>query len=63
VDEALKINGADPDYHRRDLHDAIARGSFPTWELSLQLFSEADANRFDFDVLDRPSSFPKSWCR
>jgi catalase len=58
-DEALKINGADPDYHRRDLHDAIASGSFPTWELSVQLFSEADAKRFDFDVLDPTKLIPE----
>jgi catalase len=58
-DEALKINGADPDYHRRDLHAAIAKGSFPTWELHLQLFSEADAKRFDFDVLDPTKLIPE----
>jgi len=58
-DEALKINGADPDYHRRDLYAAIAGGSFPTWELHLQLFSEADAKRFDFDVLDPTKLIPE----
>ena len=58
-DEAVKISGADPDYHRRDLHDAIASGSFPTWELSFQLFSEADTKRFDFDVLDPTKLIPE----
>ena len=58
-DEAVKICGADPDYHRRDLHDAIASGSFPTWELYLQLFTEADAKRFDFDVLDPTKLIPE----
>jgi len=58
-DEALKINGADPDFHRRDLHDAIASGSFPSWDLSFQLFTEADAKRFDFDVLDPTKLIPE----
>ena len=58
-DEAVKICGADPDYHRRDLYDAIASGSFPTWELFVQLFSEADAKRFDFDVLDPTKLIPE----
>jgi catalase len=58
-DEAVKICGADPDYHRRDLHDAIASGSFPTWELSMQLFTEADTKRFDFDVLDPTKLIPE----
>ncbi len=51
-DEALKISGADPDYHRRDLWNAIDQGSFPEWELSVQLFDEDFAKPFDFDVLD-----------
>jgi len=51
-DEALKISGADPDFHRRDLWNAISEGSFPEWELGVQLFDEAFAEKFDFDVLD-----------
>ena len=58
-DEALKINGADPDYHRRDLWEAIAAGEFPEWELSVQLFDEAFAERFDFDVLDATKLIPE----
>jgi catalase len=50
--EALKINGADPDFHRRDLWDAITAGDFPEWELGLRLFDEAFADRFVFDVPD-----------
>jgi catalase len=50
--EAVKINGADPDFHRRDLWDAITQGNFPEWELALQLFDEDFADRFRFDVLD-----------
>ena len=41
--EALKINGADPDFHRRDLWDAIGSGEFPEWELGLQIFDEAQS--------------------
>jgi catalase len=51
-DEALKINGADNDYHGRDLWDASKAGDFPEWELGLQLFTEEQAAKFDFDVLD-----------
>jgi catalase len=51
-DEAVKINGADPDYHRRDLYDAISDGDHPAWELGVQLFTEEEAAKFDFDHLD-----------
>jgi catalase len=57
--EALKINGADPDFHRRDLWDAIQQGSFPEWELGLQLFDEDFADRFGFDVLDATKIIPE----
>ena len=50
--EALKINGADPDFHRRDLWDAIQMGDYPEWELGVQLFDEEFAENFEFDVLD-----------
>ncbi len=58
-DEALKINGADPDFHRRDLWNAITSGSYPEWELGLQLFDEKFANSFDFDVLDATKIIPE----
>jgi catalase len=58
-DEALKINGADNDYHRRDLWTAITRGQFPTWELLFQLFTEEQAESFDFDVLDPTKIVPE----
>jgi catalase len=58
-DEALKISGADPDFHRRDLWHAIEQGSFPEWELGLQLFDEAFADKFDFDVLDATKLIPE----
>jgi catalase len=57
--EALKINGADPDFHRRDLWDAITQGDFPEWELGLQLFDDEFADRFDFDVLDPTKIIPE----
>jgi catalase len=58
-DEAIKINGADPDFHRRDLWNAIESGDFPEWELALQTFSEEQANGFDFDVLDATKLIPE----
>src|SRR4051812_44552295 len=58
-DEALKINGADPDFHRRDLWNAITSGNYPEWELGLQLFDEKFANSFDFDVLDPTKIIPE----
>lgn len=57
--EAMKINGADPDYHRRDLWHAIKTGNFPEWELGLQLFDEAFAKKFTFDVLDATKIIPE----
>ena len=57
--EAVKINGADPDFHRRDLWNAIQMGDHPEWELGLQLFDEEFAERFDFDVLDATKIIPE----
>jgi catalase len=57
--EALKINGADPDFHRRDLWNAIKSGDFPEWELGLQLFDEKFAAQFEFDVLDATKIIPE----
>jgi catalase len=57
--EAVKINGADPDFHRRDLWNAIETGDFPEWELGVQLFDEAFAESFDFDVLDATKLIPE----
>jgi catalase len=58
-DEAVKINGADPDFHRRDLWEAIEGGDFPEWELCLQTFSQKQADDFDFDVLDATKLIPE----
>ena len=57
--EAVKINGADPDFHRRDLWTAIKTGNFPEWELRLQLFDQKFADSFDFDVLDPTKIIPE----
>ncbi|MDP1819602.1 MAG: catalase [Acidimicrobiales bacterium] len=58
-DEAVKINGADPDFHRRDLWDAIESGDFPEWELCIQRFDDAFADSFGFDVLDPTKLIPE----
>ncbi len=57
--EAVKINGADPDFHRRDLWNAIQAGNFPEWELQLQLFDQAFADSFEFDILDPTKLIPE----
>jgi catalase len=58
-DEAVKIAGADADFHRRDLWEAIETGNYPEWELGLQVFSEEQANGFSFDVLDATKLIPE----
>jgi catalase len=58
-DESVKIMGADPDFHRRDLWEAIEAGAFPEWELSFQMFSEKQAESFSFDVLDATKIVPE----
>ena len=57
--EALKINGADPDFHRRDMWDAIKSGDYPEWELGLQLFDDRFADKFAFDILDPTKIIPE----
>jgi catalase len=58
-DEAVKIAGADPDFHRRDLFEAIARGDFPEWELGIQTFDQAFADSLPYDVLDATKLIPE----
>jgi len=58
-DEAVKIAGADPDFHRRDLWEAIESGHYPEWELGLQTFTEDQAAKFSFDVLDSTKLIPE----
>ncbi len=58
-DEAVKISGVDPDFHRRDLWEAIESGNFPEWELGVQLIPEEDEFKFDFDLLDATKLVPE----
>jgi catalase len=58
-DEAQKISGQDPDFHRRDLWEAIDRGDYPEWEFGVQMVEEADEQRFDFDLLDATKIIPE----
>src|SRR5690606_24405069 len=58
-DEAVKINGADADFHRRDLWDAIESGQFPQWELGVQIVPQADEFKFEFDLVDPTKLIPE----
>ncbi|SDE44953.1 catalase [Dyadobacter soli] len=58
-DEAQNISGKDPDFHRRDLWDAIESGNFPEWELGLQIVPEEDEFKFEFDLLDPTKIIPE----
>ncbi|MGC1270275.1 MAG: catalase [Croceibacterium sp.] len=58
-DEAVKIAGADPDFHRRDLFEAIDAGNFPQWDLGVQVFDEAFAAQQPYDVLDATKLIPE----
>ena len=57
--EALKINGADPDFHRRDMWDAIDMGDYPQWDLGIQVFDDDFADSFEFDILDATKLIPE----
>ena len=58
-DEAVKISGADPDFHRRDLWERIEAGVYPEWELGFQIFTEEQADQFSFDILDATKLIPE----
>ena len=58
-DEAVKVSGADPDFHRRDLWERIECGAYPEWELGLQIFTEEQAEQFSFDILDATKLIPE----
>jgi catalase len=58
-DEAQKISGKDPDFHRRDLWEAIDNGAYPEWELGLQIIPEADEHKYPFDLLDPTKLIPE----
>ena len=58
-DETVKISGADQDFHRRDMFEAITAGNFPEWEFAVQLFTQEDADEFPFDHLDATKLIPE----
>lgn len=58
-DEAQKLAGKDPDFHRRDLYEAIEQGVYPEWELGVQIVAEEDEMKFDFDLLDPTKIIPE----
>ena len=58
-DEAQKISGKDPDFHRRDLYEAIESGAFPEWELGIQVVDEKDEFKYEFDLLDPTKLIPE----
>ncbi|MDR6796129.1 catalase [Acinetobacter calcoaceticus] len=58
-DEAQKLAGKDPDFHRRDLYEAIEKGVYPEWELGVQIVAEEDEMKFDFDLLDPTKIIPE----
>lgn len=58
-DETVKICGADQDFHRRDMFEAIAAGNFPEWEFAVQLFTQEEADKFPFDHLDATKLIPE----
>ncbi|MDD8027822.1 MAG: catalase [Acidobacteriota bacterium] len=60
-DETVKLCGADQDYHRRDMFEAIAAGHFPEWEFAVQLFTQEQADKFPFDHLDASKLIPEEW--
>ena len=58
-DEAVRIAGADPDFHRRDLFDAIDQGDFPQWDFAVQVLTQAEADALPFDILDATKIIPE----
>ena len=58
-DEALKLAGQDPDFHRKDLWEAIENGAYPKWKFGIQVIPEADEHKFDFDILDATKIWPE----
>ncbi|OZU89255.1 catalase HPII [Virgibacillus indicus] len=58
-DEAQKINGKNPDFHRADLYESIDNGDYPEFELGVQIIDETDENMFNFDILDPTKIWPE----
>lgn len=59
LDEANIIGGVDPDFHRRDIIEAIQKGAYPEYELGVQLIAQEDEFKYDFDVLDNTKLWPE----
>ncbi|KZT44532.1 catalase [Sistotremastrum suecicum HHB10207 ss-3] len=58
-DEALKICGQDPDFHRKDLNEAIDNGAYPKWKFGMQIIPEGEEDKFEFDILDATKVWPE----
>ncbi len=58
-DEALKLAGQDPDFHRKDLWEAIENGAYPKWKFGIQTIPEAKQHDFEFDILDATKVWPE----
>ena len=58
-DEALKLGGQDPDFHRKDLYEAIENGYYPKWRFGIQTVAEKDQDMFEFDILDATKLWPE----
>lgn len=58
-DEAMKLGGIDPDFHRKDLREAIDKGFYPEYELGVQLIPLEDEFKYDFDILDPAKFWPE----
>ncbi|KAI1413050.1 catalase [Hypoxylon sp. FL1857] len=58
-DEALKLAGQDPDFHRKDLYEAIENGAYPKWKFGIQVIPEGQENNFEFDILDATKVWPE----
>jgi catalase len=59
-DEAQTLAGVDPDFHRRDLYNAIGAGAFPQWELGIQVMPDTEDQYFEgIDLLDATKIVPE----
>ncbi|KAK2067266.1 hypothetical protein P8C59_001022 [Phyllachora maydis] len=58
-DEALKLAGQDPDFHRKDLYEAIENKAYPKWKFGIQTIPDEDEHKFDFDILDATKLWPE----
>ena len=59
ISEALKLAGQDPDFHRKDLWEAIENKAYPKWDFGIQVIPESKEHDFDFDILDATKLWPE----